>query len=291
MRITSPVAILDFNQLGDRVIGLCQQDIVGRVNDSTFESIVSFSPRYFNVDNYRIDGNAVIGNRVLYAHYGQLYLFEWDGKKFELIEQKKESTGSIYVDRKNRFWVCSGVDGVVCFNNSDHNLSKPKRYLPGKKVSSMFEDNQGTRWFCTKDDGIYGLPQSAAVTYTISDGLRSNNITALQTDSHGVLLAGDDNAGFYQINGGVITHFDLDRFNTYNKTRQIVVNDNGEVVIATDKEIYIKSGNQITDTRHTFGAPKSILARKDTLWIGSHANFGFMKGSRRETEDRSQRHM
>ena len=277
MRISSPVAVLDFNKLGDRIIGLCQKDIVGRVNDSIFESIFSFSPKYFNVDNYRVDGDGVIGNRILYAHYGHLYLFEWDGKNFKLIEQRKESTGSIYVDRKNRFWVCSGVDGVVCFDNTEHNLSRPKRYLPGKKVSSMFEDSQGTRWFCTKDDGIYGLPRSAAVTYTTSDGLRSNNITALQAGSDGALLAGDDNAGLYQVRGGVITHYDLDRINTYNKTRQIAVNDKREIIVATDKEIYIKSGNKVKETHHTFGAPKSILVKKDTLWIGSHANFGFAR--------------
>lgn len=290
IRINSPMEAMYFADLNGTTIGLGNKEIIRRVHGTDFERIFRFSPRYFNVENNRIDGVGVMGERVLFAYRGWVYLFEWTGETFELIDKKEISSGKVYTDRQGRFWVCSLTDGAICFDNLHQNLSNPKHYLPGKKVTNMFEDNQGTKWFCTLDDGIYGLPRAAAVTYSTSDGLYSDNITALQTGPTGLLLLGDDNANLYTFDGKSFERTDLDRADAYNKCRQIIVDKNGSIIIATDKEVFSKSsGGELKKMHHTLGAPKSVLSLGDTLWIGSHGNIGFLSGFPQQTETRVKR--
>ncbi|MBP6826405.1 MAG: histidine kinase, partial [Saprospiraceae bacterium] len=272
-------SIRSFARLSGMLVALGQTEIIHVTGGGTFEKLPTTLTRDFSINKNNIDGVAVSGNRVLYAHSDILYLYEWDGNRFNLIERKVAPTGRLFTDQQGRFWICSSSAGVICFDNTDRNLAHPVYYLQGKKVTSMFEDNQGTKWFCTLDDGIYGLPKASAVTFTTSDGLISNNITTLAAGRDGSLMAGDDNANLYRIKGTVITGTKLDSIDSYNRCRQIVVRNDGSPIIVTDKMIYVNAGNKMQRLGKTLGrflgAPKSILIKNDTIWIGTHAYFGY----------------
>jgi ligand-binding sensor domain-containing protein len=216
-------------------------------------------------------GVCVSGNRFLYSFLEKLLLFEYQDGICTLIDRKDSIVGRVYTDRSGRFWVCSPSQGAICFDNKNRDLSNPKVYLPGKKTTTMFEDEQGTFWFCTLDDGIYGLPLGAPITYSKSDGLSSNNLVALARDSLGRILFGDDEGNMNILQNGRLS---LERYSStdgYNRLLGIYPISKTEIWVLTDEGVYIQYANGRREKAPTSGSPKAMLPDGDTVWCGTSA--------------------
>lgn len=217
------------------------------------------------------EGLDINGNRVLYSFKDRIILIEINGTKVHKIKSIKNLSGRVYTDRSNRFWVCSPSKGAICFDNQKRDLSNPKVYLPGKKVTSMFEDNQGTFWFCTLDDGIYGLPIGAPITYSQKDGIPSNNLVSVTRDYAGRILFGDDEGNLNILKNG---HLAVERFHStdgYNRLLAITPLSPTENWIVTDEGIYVQHGDKNRTRLGVPGSPKAILPDGDSVWCGTSA--------------------
>ncbi|MGD1845511.1 MAG: two-component regulator propeller domain-containing protein, partial [Salibacteraceae bacterium] len=64
------------------------------------------------------------------------------------------ATLSLYFDGEENLWVGMMGQGVMCFPGGDLS-AKPKKYLQGLSVSSVFQDREGGYWITTLDDGVY----------------------------------------------------------------------------------------------------------------------------------------
>jgi len=196
-------------------------------------------------------------------------LLEIKNEKVVRLETRLKVSGRVYADRSDRFWVCSPSLGAICFDNDKRDLSNPKVYLPGKKTTSMIEDEQGTYWFCTLDDGVYGLPIGAPITYTKNDGIRSNNLVSVARDSAGRILFGDDEGNVNILAGSRLSVERYHSVDGYNRVLGIHPLTKNEIWIVTDEGIYAQYNNGKRIPILSAGSPKVMFPDGDRVWCGT----------------------
>lgn len=228
----------------------------------------------------KLTSGAASGNRLLMSTTAGLFLFELhtDGQ-FRLVQRHEGPVGRVCLDRKGRFWVCSQASGALCFDNSRRDLSNPVVYLPGKKVSVVFEDSQGTMWFCTLGEGLYALPRNAPAGYGSAQGLLSRNITAVARDAAGRLLVGDDEGNlFTQVRPDGFTVARFGSSDGYNRVRQILPLADGSRWVVTDESLHLETPDPRRrnvflrrTVRTDIGHPKEILVEPGRIVLASSA--------------------
>ncbi|MBK8965120.1 MAG: histidine kinase [Lewinellaceae bacterium] len=212
------------------------------------------------------------GNRILYSYEDRIILFEISDSKILRIDSLNGFGGVVSIDRSGRFWVCSTQHGAICFDNPNRDLSNPKIYLPGKKTTYMFEDSQGTFWFCTLDDGIYGLPLDAPINWQERDGLPSNNLVSVMRDAQGRTLFGDDGGNLNILNGTKLTLEKYGAVDGYNRILQILPQGKDSCWLITDEGIFLQHANQKKEKLTVIGgSPKVTLRDGNTIWFGTSA--------------------
>jgi ligand-binding sensor domain-containing protein/anti-sigma regulatory factor (Ser/Thr protein kinase) len=93
----------------------------------------------------------------------------------------------ISLDREDNLWLGTR-NSVYCFDGLDI-TSKPKhQLLKNKNVSSVLHDKEGGYWFSTLYDGVYYLPNIYTNILNKNNGLPSNNIHTLTSDSSHIWL-------------------------------------------------------------------------------------------------------
>ena len=231
------------------------------------------------------------GKHILWSTESGLFLTEFHNGDLHIIDSQPGPTGRIYVDKSNRFWVCSLAGGAVCFDNARQDLSNPVLYLPGKKVTTFFEDHQGTFWFCTAGEGVYALPRNSPVNYGRIEGLLARNITAVARDASGTILAGNDEGKMYLISPSKpVETVDYGSIDGYNRIRQIVPMPDGGRWVVTDEELYYESAAQTpgsTPRRYkspiVLGHPKGIYARTDQVILATSSRLYRIDGIFQDT--------
>ena len=217
-----------------------------------------------------------IGNRVLYSFKDKIILLEIFNDKIKVLDSLFGVTGRISIDKKGRFWVCSPAHGAICFDNPNQDLSNPKIYLPGKKTTYMFEDRQGTYWFCTLDDGIYGLPTNAPITYQKNDGLPSENLISVSRDQRERILFGDDEGNLNILDG---QRHSIEKFyaiDGYNRILQILPMGKQGTLLATDEGTFRFFPNGRRELLPFIASSKAVLQDGDYIWCGTSARLARM---------------
>jgi ligand-binding sensor domain-containing protein len=214
-------------------------------------------------------GLSISGKRVLYSFADKLVLLEWRGGQFEEIDRRPGPLGRVFTDRAGRFWVCSLAEGAVCFDNNKRDLSNPVHYFQREKVTAMFDDEQGTHWFCTTNNGIYALPQNVAVNFTERNGLPSNNITALARSPGGGIWAGDDEGNLSEFDRNDRVHItSFGSADGYNRVRRIIPTPEGSRWVLTDEALYHERDGHRRKVEINVSY-KTALLQGDKLWFAS----------------------
>ncbi|MCE7925280.1 MAG: hypothetical protein DYG98_19665 [Haliscomenobacteraceae bacterium CHB4] len=246
-------------------------------------SIMKFTPGrqieiiYQLQSDYRLPSIGVSKNHILYSYTDKLLLLEWEKGKIKKTMELPHPSGQVYTDRKGRFWVCSPTLGAVCFDNARQDLSNPVTYLPGKKVTAMFEDKQGTYWFCTNDEGVLALPKNTPVTYAKSF-LPSSNIRTISKNDAGQILIGDDIGNVHLIRGTTISTIPFGAVDGYNLIRQIIPVANDGFWAASDESLLYCADNYLRAIRHNLPhSLKSIAIQNDKIWIASASRLGYVR--------------
>lgn len=262
--------IVQFCEIDSTILGLGSGYIFDinkpRLDQAVFDFVTKFNqiPHYCGVKS--------IGNRILYSFFEKLVLLEFKNNRCVVIDEIDNVNGKILIDRSGRFWVCSTQHGAICFDNPNRDLSNPKIYLPGKKTTYMFEDSQGTFWFCTLDDGIYGLPLDAPINWQERDGLPSNNLVSVMRDAQGRTLFGDDGGNLNILNGTKLTLEKYGAVDGYNRILQILPQGKDSCWLITDEGIFLQHANQKKEKLTVIGgSPKVTLRDGNTIWFGTSA--------------------
>lgn len=216
------------------------------------------------------------GNRILYSA-GCLRLFDCASGNIREITTVPDFSGRVFTDYSGRFWGCSTKAGAICFDNLQKDLSNPVVFLKGKKVTAMFEDSQGTMWFCTANEGVFALPRNTPVTYN-GDKFQSNNIRSITGSKTGQILFGDDLGNVHIIEGDNIRTIALGAPDGYNQVRQILTTADGGFYAASDEGLFYCKNNTGPPVffKHKLSL-KSIWLQSDKIWFAEAGRLGYFQ--------------
>lgn len=205
----------------------------------------------------------------------------------------------IYV-AKNRIWI-AGADGRIAVLNVDTDAVKTfdisYQHLKGKTITSICEDNSGNLIFSLLDGGLLTLntrTYEQALFSSEKPALNEKLINYLFKDSKGVIWAGTDGYGLWQLNEEtkslVQYHLDNTGFNHYKGKISYIYEDSsdniwvsyvekGILVITPEysgfniiQNDYFSQANSISD--HSIIS--LLVDREHNLWIGTNGGGGYI---------------
>ncbi|MCC6412728.1 MAG: histidine kinase, partial [Saprospiraceae bacterium] len=267
-----------FGTVGNKLFAFGTAAIMDYRSDTEMPVIYQFQQQLKRTDSYI--NFCISGNLVLYSWSDRLILLEWKIDHFEQLDVLEGTSGQVFSDRDGNFWVCSLTEGALFFSTKNKNLSSPKLFLKGKKITAMFEDRQRTRWFCTSGQGIYALPANAAMHFTQLAKPNPPNITALYADSGSNVYAGDDAGNIHHIDpkNNIVSR----KFFTkdgYNRCRQILGTPNGVIVYGTDEGIFVENKGMLRTLSNITTGIKGILYHNNHVWFATFSRVGYLKNA------------
>ncbi len=219
--------------------------------------------------------NAVVIGDKLIVMSPHLMMYQRKGDSFQFIEEHKDLFGKLFVDSQGRCWLGTSNKGAICFVPPYHSLSNYISYIPGKRVNSIIEDNQGGVWFGTIGEGLFHLGPNGSWIYSLSPDHTPTNITALSTATNGGVIAGDDKGFLHHISKRGVEKIPLPAVEKYNRCRQIRHIGPNDYWIGADLGIYHLQNGKMTNPLEV-PAIKALEYRKDTLWIGMATSIYFL---------------
>lgn len=246
------------------------------------------SPDLYEIERgsfFRFNSTVTLRNQFITAYEKKLIITDWTNGKLVQKNILEREGGSIFVDRGDHFWV-PGTLGITKFDNDIYDFSRPVTFLPDKKINAMLEDRHGNLWFCTNGDGVYTCSVDKAATFTRTNGLVQNNITALTRNHKGGIVAGDDRSNLYEIASATVTLLNIKPTGKPGRCRQIIDLPDGNRWIATEKRILYSSRGKVyvrnqENKTLDIGSLKSILVKPGKLWFGTHSVLGYFAEGQR----------
>lgn len=138
----------------------------------------------------------------------QLSEFFYGNKK--IVIKDGTTVYSIHQDRRNRIWISTNGEGVICINRNTgsifrliHNKEKSTSLI-NENNRTIFEDRQGNLWIVSYQGGINILPNKIRFfdSYDLFDPnaiFKSNTVTSITTDSKNNVWVGTDGGGLKYI--------------------------------------------------------------------------------------------
>ncbi len=211
-------------------------------------------------------------NRSLYAFKEGLMLIEYsDEKGFREVDRVIGLSATlIFGDNSGRFWAVLNDGGAVYFDKLSEKLTPSKLFLPSKKISNVIEDIEGNIVFTTLDDGIYLLPNNAALTYKSGKAspFLSSNFTAISQLEDSIIAVGDNEGNIYLNNKSEWQTITIPNFTGYGRIRTILPYQSNNFVAVSDKAIYTRQ-NGVLIPQKMIGAYKTATVTNSEIWIGT----------------------
>lgn len=184
---------------------------------------------------------------------------------------------SMLVDKKKNLWVGT-VDGIFLFERIGTSYRLKLRCLKGIKVSSIYQDREGTVWASTVGEGLFLFMSNAIQNYRQEDGLVSNIITSLTIDSAKTLYVGTDIGRVNTISSrGKVANFTplkpASAGNIY--SRIVELKQSGSTLwIARDLGLFGFVGGK-EKYYHPIGGVKDFYVGPDRdIWFGTYSGIG-----------------
>ena len=266
-------------------LGLVYQPVFG-------QSIVKYESVW---DNYLIRNldteDGMPGQQVFYTHEdssGFIWIANIDGLvRYDGLNLRVFDKGNrggtfyeIYEDRNGDFFIPSIGQGVYKFTGDTLLQYKDEIPTPNGFVKTMVLTDSGVSYL-----GLYGTGlavfdgEKVTKTYTIEDGLLSNEIWKVIEDKDGRIWIGT-NDGLSILENGSFINFTTENGLPYNTIRGLTEMRNGDVWVGTDKEgivifkdlkpyQYIHLKNGLSGAFPQYFAENPV---DGSVWIAHHGN-------------------
>lgn len=140
----------------------------------------------------------------------------------------------LYEDREGRLWVGIGNGTVLCRHKNGHwHVYNENDGLPFALVTSMTEDNNGTIWAGSLDDGLYRLQDEHFNRIGRSGGLSAEDICSLFCDRGNNLWVGTRSGGLNQLKRRNLMVADVAQGLTNDYTRSVAQTPDGALWVGT----------------------------------------------------------
>ena len=242
------------------------------------------------VNSITVDKNGIIwfGTSNGVAKYNGTNWESYNSSNTQLISNFVNKISS---DNSENIWICTNKGAASIYSNSEL-ISYPK-LLPLTEIFCMAIDNQGVKWFVTKQEGLIGFYDTSSIKYkTSNSGLISNEVYVVKTDRYGDIWIGGK-GGVVKFDGTtwkqaptildkesdnsectvlsiVIDQNDIKYFGTYKGGRVFIYNNHQMRVYDSESSIIPKNSYQI----------QSMVVDKDNnKWICTSREGVYVFGS------------
>lgn len=219
-------------------------------------------------------GISVQGNQIFIALGNSLILLKYENGQFILQDKISGYVGQVFSTRTGDFVLTTYNQGAIFFDCSSGKIVQKRNILKGKKINMMYEGNDGILWFCTPDEGVYGLTQNSPVNYITNFGSGSHNITALGLGKDGELIAGNDEGGLYTLKNNSTKFINLGSVDGSNRVLKTIVAGNGRLYAATDEVVFSVFQGKV-EHYPFIATPKSIAYADNKLWVATAKKIGY----------------
>ncbi len=125
-------------------------------------------------------------------------LFSYDGIRFQLIDSRQDSVAlavrSVVQGPDSKLWVgCQ--NGNIYFKDGTDSLIlwQPEEGLPKSAITGMHFSSEGTFWIATYGEGLYCYTQNRMYNINTDDGLLTNEIYHITSDTKNRIWVATDN--------------------------------------------------------------------------------------------------
>lgn len=150
-------------------------------------------------------------------------------KKDSILNNKIELVYQLYVDKKNRLWICTD-NGLFIYSNNIY-----KRIFTGNSQSSNFckgvtEDKNGKLW-CATWEGVYVISDSNIINYSTTEGLISKICNTILYDSatNNIYIGTDNGLCEVNTNNLSLSKTNVNIYISCNISDSLVVKDKGKL--------------------------------------------------------------
>ncbi|MBI5216911.1 MAG: hypothetical protein HY960_14250 [Ignavibacteriae bacterium] len=137
----------------------------------------------------------------------------------------------MFQDRDGFIWF--GTDrGVSKYDGREFRTYTQRDGLPDNFITAIFQDTEGYMWFGTYERGVARFDGTSFQVYSTKEGLRGNSVSKIIQDSKGKI--------YFLTNNGpsVLYRNSFSSFPVENKTLYMTMNDDGNVVLHSNKYLY-----------------------------------------------------
>ena len=191
------------------------------------------------------------------------------GTQFRLSAEFLPQTGTLYIDRSNRFWICSRSKGAYCYSYDERGrFVLEKVIFPDIRINKMMQDEEGTFWVGTKGQGIFAFREDFSQYQPGYYSLYEDNSYRV-SDVHEEAWVSNSNGEVYMIDRGYLKfQYALPARKTSRNIRQIFRDKNGKQWIITDDALYAVEAGQ-TQQLEGVTSPKMLTDDDTFLYVAS----------------------
>ncbi len=228
-----------------------------------------------------VSGVSTYGNQVFISGANTLMLLKYENGRFYLQDNLSGYIGQVFSTRGGDFVLVTNTQGAILFDCQSGKIVQKSNVLRGKKINMMYEGSQGILWFCTPDEGVYGLPQNSPLNYVANFQPGSHNITSLALGKEGEIIAGNDEGGLHILKNKGIKFINLGSIDGSNRVLKTIVAEDGRLFMATDEKLYtVHKG--ITEQYPFIATPKSIAYADNKLWLATSKQIGYYQAGQKQ---------
>lgn len=226
------------------------------------------------------------GNIWLGTDNGRLHLLNpknYEGKvtRIDISLTGNKPIRTVFQDRENNIWLGTYGGGLFQLKNKLFNLYSEWQGLTSSQVNALLIGEEELYWVAT-DEGLtlMNFDDGTTTSYTETDGLPENKITALHKDAEGMIWCGTANSGLFclkwSVDGIKITipsdplqHEKITSIATYQgQTLAVGTENNGVFLIDKNsrkiEQLTLTKGLSHNDVRQVFADSKN------RLWLAVH---------------------
>lgn len=190
-----------------------------------------------------------------------LILFSCNGQTNKKKKDKQPTIGKLetpsgdvyrgFLDKDNTLWFGTNTDGLYKYDGSNFIHFTEKDGISNKKISCIYQANNGDLWFGTTD-GVFiyngtefthlKIPKTELTTDWLKNSfpaVNPNEVQSINQDKNGIFWLGTNGAGAYRYDGIVFTNHLVEIGETmpdglyHNIIQSITRDDNGDLWFAS----------------------------------------------------------
>lgn len=186
-----------------------------------------------------------------------------------------EKIYQIFIDARDRLWVCLQNGGAWYFNQSLRDTVsavKPVKFLDDHMINGLLRDRDGNVWFNSKNNGLFFLPQklfNAFINLPVKNN--ASHFTAIGANKASIFL-GQNTCRANVYHAGKISEIVLDKNNKY-ECRAVFANERVAIFGQSDKAFLFNLSDHKLKRIAGAGAIKNIVPYDSTSVLLCTASF------------------